>query len=337
MKVLGIETSCDDTSAALVEDGRGVLASVVASQVNLHARYGGVVPEIASRQHLEVILPAVAEVLRGAGVSPAQVDAVAVTPGPGLVGALLVGLSVAKGLAWSWGVPLIPVHHLEAHVYAAFLEYPHLEPPLLALVVSGGHTDLLWMPDHGKLELVGRSLDDAAGEAFDKVGRLLGLPYPGGPHVERLARGGEASIPFPRALLEGGLDFSFSGLKTAVVVYLQRHRGAYRPEEVAASFQAAVADVLAEKALRACRQLEAVRLVVAGGVAANGAVREAIREKVEPQGVEVFIPRPGLCTDNAAMVAAAGYFVGRRGRVAGLDLNAFPGLPIDLWTGGGVQ
>ena len=332
MIVLGIETSCDETSAAVVRDGRQILGNVVASQVNLHARFGGVVPEIASRRHLENVLPAVDEALRQAGLRLGDLDAVAVTPGPGLVGALLVGLSVAKAMAWALDVPLVPVHHLEAHVYAAFLGRPELEPPLLALVVSGGHTDLLWMPEHGRLELKGQSLDDAAGEAFDKVGRLLDLPYPGGPHVERLAEEGQASISFPRAILESGLDFSFSGLKTAVAVYLRRHPEGRRAD-VAASFQAAVAEVLAEKAASACRDLGASRLVLAGGVAANRAVREAVRSTVAARcgedEVGLYIPPPALCTDNAAMVAGAGCFALQQGRRAGLDLNAFPSLPVD--------
>lgn len=329
VKVLGVETSCDETACAVVEDGRHLLGNVVASQVKLHQRFGGVVPEIASRRHLEMLLPVLDQALAEAGVSLRDIEAVAVTPGPGLIGALLVGLAAAKALAWALDVPLVPVHHLEAHVYAAFLDYPHLEPPLLALVVSGGHTDFLWMPSHGCMELKGRSLDDAAGEAFDKVGRLLGLPYPGGPHVEALARDGQPTIPFPRAWLEGTLDFSFSGLKTAVAVYLRRHQEAYRAADVAASFQAAVAEVLAGKAARACSTLGATRLVLAGGVAANAAVRESVRSRCEEAGVELYVPRPALCTDNAAMVAAAGYFAWREGRRAGLDLNASPGLTLE--------
>ncbi|MEW6546982.1 MAG: tRNA (adenosine(37)-N6)-threonylcarbamoyltransferase complex transferase subunit TsaD [Bacillota bacterium] len=331
MRVLGVETSCDETACAVVEDGRHLLGSVVASQVKLHERFGGVVPEIASRRHLEMLLPVLDQALAEAGVRLGDIGAVAVTPGPGLVGALLVGLAAAKALAWALDVPLVPVHHLEAHVYAAFLEYPHLEPPLLALVVSGGHTDFLWMPRHGRMELKGRSLDDAAGEAFDKVGRLLGLPYPGGPHVEALAREGQPAIPFPRAWMEGTLDFSFSGLKTAVAVYLRRHEGQYRPQDVAASFQAAVVEVLAEKAACACSSLGATRLVVAGGVAANRALREAIEERCRALGVEVFIPRPAFCTDNAAMVASAGYYALREGRRAGMDLNASPALPLEVF------
>lgn len=326
--VLGLESSCDETAAAVVADGRRVLSSVIASQADLHVKYGGVVPEIASRKHLENLLPTLREALERAGTSLAAVDLIAATAGPGLVGTLLVGLSAAKALAWALDKPLIGVNHLQGHLYANFLIDPPPEFPLVCLIVSGGHTDLIYLRGHGEMELLGRTRDDAAGEAFDKVARLLDLPYPGGPELERLARQGDPqAVPVPRAWLPDSLDFSFSGVKTAVLNLVRSPRPPARAD-VAAAFQAAVVEVLAEKAVRAAR-LKGVRtLALAGGVAANGALRQAVVDRAGP-GLRVVYPPPGLCTDNAAMIAAAGYYAWRYGGQAhGLDLNVNPNLGI---------
>lgn len=326
--VLGLETSCDETAVAVIADGRRVLASVIASQVDLHAKYGGVVPEIASRKHLENLVPTLREALERAGVSLAQMDLIAATAGPGLVGALLVGLSAAKALAWALDKPLVGVNHLQGHLYANFLLEAPPEFPLVCLIVSGGHTDLIYMRGHGDMELLGRTRDDAAGEAFDKVARLLDLSYPGGPEVEKLARqGNPAAVPMPRAWLQDSLDFSFSGVKTHV---LNLVRGPNPPAraDVAAAFQAAVVEVLAEKAVRAARRKGVRTLLVAGGVAANGALRAAVTERAGA-GLRVLYPPLSLCTDNAAMIAAAGYYAWKYGgRADALDLNVDPNLGI---------
>ncbi len=312
--VLALETSCDETSAAVVDGGRRVVSSIVSSQVDLHRRYGGVVPEFASRRHLEAFLPVVDQALAEAGVWPADLDAVAVTVGPGLVGALVVGLAAASGLALAWNKPLVPCNHLAAHAYAVFLGDSEAEPPLVALIVSGGHTSLALLSRHVEFRLLGETRDDAAGEAFDKVARHLGLGYPGGPAIDRLARDGDPqAVPFPRALLEpGSLDFSFSGLKTAVLYYARA--AAERGEEpnlkdIAASFQAAVVDVLVEKAFQAVRQAGLSRLAVAGGVASNSALRAALSARAEAEGVSLLLPRAEFCTDNAAMVAGLAHFL----------------------------
>ena len=304
-RVLGIETSCDETAAAVVDDGRNVRSSVVSSQADLHARFGGVVPEVASRAHVEVIEDVIAEALVEAGDELHGMDVVAAVHGPGLAGALIVGVSAAKALALASGCPYVGVNHHEAHMYAALLEDPTLEPPLLTLIVSGGHTLLVAMEEHGKFRVLGQTVDDAAGEAFDKVARFLGLGYPGGPIVDRLAREGDpAAISFPRPMLDEGDDFSFSGLKTAVVRWVRDHPGAATPD-IAASFQAAVVDVLAAKLLRAAERTGMDTVVIGGGVAANEALRARVRSDAEAAGLRAVIPSRELCTDNAAMVAAA--------------------------------
>jgi len=308
--ILALETSCDETAAAVVEDGRIVRSSVVSSQVELHARYGGVVPELASRAHLELLVPVVSEAVAAAGLDVARpgLAAVAATVGPGLVGALLVGVSAAKALALAWDVPFVGVNHLEGHLYAALLEEPGLELPVVVELVSGGHTLLIEMSGPGRYEVLGGTVDDAAGEAFDKVARLLGLGYPGGPAIEAAARGGSPdAVAFTRPMLHEGLDVSFSGLKTAVVHHVRAHPGT-AVEDVAASFQAAVVDVLVHKALAAAETTGARGICLAGGVAANGPLREALRNACAARGLSVFLPSRPMCTDNAAMIAAAGHY-----------------------------
>lgn len=330
MNILGIETSCDETAAAVVADGTVVRSSVVSSQVDLHARFGGVVPEIASRAHTELLVPVVAEALVEAGIDGDGVDAVAATIGPGLIGSLLVGISAGKALALVWGVPFVGVNHLEAHLYAAFLEDPQLEPPLVVLLVSGGHTQLVVMEGHGAYRLLGSTVDDAAGEAFDKVARFMGLGYPGGPVIDRVAASGDpAAVPFPRPMLEEGFDFSFSGLKTAVVNHLRAHPDA-RPEDVAASFQQAVVDVCVAKTLRALEETGARGVVLAGGVAANSALRAQMTAAVASRGATCFLPSRAMCTDNAAMIAACGFHRLRIDGPTPLDAPAQPnlGLPV---------
>jgi N6-L-threonylcarbamoyladenine synthase len=307
VRILGIETSCDETAAAVVEDGRRILSSVVSSQIELHAPYGGVVPEVASRAHVELVGPVVADALGEAGVELGGVDAVAACYGPGLAGALLVGVSAAKALALVTGLPYVQVNHLEAHLYAGWLEDPELRAPLAVLLASGGHTLLVVIRGHGDYDVLGQTVDDAAGEAFDKVARYLGLGYPGGPAIDRLARtGARDAYAFPRAM-PGELDCSFSGLKTAVVTFVRR-----RPDapiaDVAASFQEAVVDQLVSKLLAAADAHGAPTLVLAGGVAANSRLRERVSEVAAETGRAAFLPPPELCTDNAAMIAATAYF-----------------------------
>ncbi len=326
--VLGIETSCDETAAAVVVGARTVLSSVVSSQVDLHARYGGVVPEIASRAHVELLTPVVAQALVEAGVDDDDIDAVAATVGPGLVGALLIGVSTAKALSLVWDVPFVGVNHLEAHLYAAQLDEPDIELPVVVLLVSGGHTMLVAMEGHGRYRLLGSTLDDAAGEAFDKVARFLGLGYPGGPAIDRLAMQGDPeAVAFPRALLGAGYDFSFSGLKTAVVNHVRRHPDTSNAD-VAASFQAAVVDVLVAKTREAARDIGAKGMVLGGGVAANSALRERFLDACVADGIHGSLPSRSMCTDNAAMVAAAGWWrLGSDGPTP-LDAGANPNLGL---------
>lgn len=328
--ILGLESSCDETAAAVVAGGRKVLSNIIASQVDLHRKYGGVVPEIASRKHLEAILPTITEALTAAGVTLPEIDAIAVTHGPGLVGTLLVGLSAAKAMAFALDKPFIGVNHLQGHIYANFLGAEPPVFPLVCLIVSGGHTDLLYMSDHGQMELLGRTRDDAAGEAFDKVARVIGLGYPGGPLLEKLAFSGDpAAVPLPRAQTDA-FDFSFSGLKTAVLQYAQR-KGSLSEQEradLAASFQRSVTDVLTEKTVRAARERGVGQVILAGGVAANGALRRAMADALAPAGVRLGYPPPVLCTDNAAMIAAAGHYLWQAGVRSDWDLNAEPGLGL---------
>jgi N6-L-threonylcarbamoyladenine synthase len=327
--VLGIETSCDETSAAVVAGGTRILSNIIASQVDLHQKYGGVVPEIASRKHLETLIPCVAEALAAAGVGLGDLGAVALTCGPGLAGALMVGVTGGKALAYAAGLDLVGVNHLEGHIYANFLDSgPAPEFPLVCLVVSGGHTDLILMKAHGSYEVLGRSRDDAAGEAYDKVARLLGLGYPGGPLVDALAQEGNAdAVALPQARLEeGSLDTSFSGLKTAVSHVVGR--GSHRPEDIAASFQKAVASVLSDKAFDAVRRTGARMLALAGGVSANSELRRTMISSGERLGVAVRVPPARLCTDNAAMIASCGHHRLQRGSRSGWDLNALPNLAL---------
>ena len=334
-RLLSLETSCDETAAAVIENGRALISSVVASQMELHARYGGVYPEVASRQHVLAIVPVIEQALAQAHFTLDDMDAIAVTRGPGLAGSLVVGLNAAKGLALGAGLPLVGVNHLEGHIYSAWVyeagETPPPAPqfPLLALLASGGHTELNLMTDHLTYRRLGSTLDDAAGEAFDKVARLLGLPYPGGPSIQQAAEEGDATrFKFPRARLEGTWDFSFSGLKTAVLYEAKKIEKSGRPlpiPDLAASFQAAVVDVLVSKTLAAAREFGAKEILVAGGVSANRVLRQAFKSQDE---FPIQIPRVSLCTDNAAMIGAAGYFRYALGHVSGLDVDVQPTWPL---------
>jgi N6-L-threonylcarbamoyladenine synthase len=329
VRILGIETSCDETAAAVVEDGRRVRSSVVSSQVELHAPYGGVVPELASRAHVELVNAVVDEALIEAGVlGVGELDAVAACHGPGLAGALLVGVSAAKALALATGLPYVQVNHLEAHLYAGWLEEPDLEPPLAVLIVSGGHTLLVVMEDHGRYRMMGQTVDDAAGEAFDKVARFLGLGYPGGPAIDRLAAEGDAgAVAFPRPMRDEGYDFSFSGLKTAVVNHVRKHPGV-ATHDVAASFQEAVVDVLTAKLVAAADEAGAPTLVLGGGVAANSRLRARVAEAAETSGRRVFLPPLELCTDNGAMIAGAAWWRLRADGPTPLDAGIAPSLGL---------
>lgn len=330
IRLLAIETSCDETSAA-VTIGRTQRSLVIASQVETHALYGGVVPEIASRAHVEALPGVVRRALEEAETAPEDLDGVAVTYGPGLVGALLCGVSYAKGFAYRHGLPLVPVHHIEGHISAAYLAHPDLAPPFLALVVSGGHSHLVRVADYGHHEILGRTRDDAAGEAFDKAARVLGLPYPGGPAIDRLAReGDDRALPLPRARQEG-YNYSFSGLKTALlqaVARMEKQGGRPSDADIAASFRRAVVEQLVDKAECALRDTGLKKLVLAGGVACNSLLRARANEACQRLGARVFLPPPILCTDNAAMIGCAGYYRYREGRIADLDLNAVPSMPL---------
>ncbi len=328
MIVLGLETSCDETAAALVRDGVDVLSSVVSSQIDLHSVYGGVVPEIAGRAHLDLLNPVIAQAIVEAGVADDEIGAVAVTVGPGLIGALLVGVSAAKALAYTWNVPFVGVNHMEAHLYASFLEDPTLELPMVVLLVSGGHTMLVEMRGHADYRLLGQTIDDAAGEAFDKVARFLGLGYPGGPAVDRIAATGDpGSISFPRAMLHDGLDFSFSGLKTSVLNHVRKHPDV-ATADVAASFQTAVVDVLVAKTRRAVREVGAKSMALGGGVAANSMLRERFAAAAAADGVQAFLPSREMCTDNAAMIASVGWYRLERDGPTPLDAGANPNLRL---------
>jgi N6-L-threonylcarbamoyladenine synthase len=332
--ILAIETSCDETAAAVLRGGREVLSSVVASQIDFHARFGGVVPEIASRKHVEAITGVVDEALLSASITLSDLTAIAVTYGPGLVGALVVGVSYAKGLALATGLPLVGVNHLEGHLFANLLADPGIEAPLVALLVSGGHTSLVHVPAWGEYHTMGSTLDDAAGEAFDKVSKALGLGYPGGPIISRLAAEGDrAAIPFPRAMINtSDLDFSLSGLKTAVVTYIDAEKRAgrqLRVADVAASFQAAVIDVQVAKAVRAVTETGVTTFLIGGGVSANPALRAALARAMEARGVHVSVPPLDLCTDNAAMIGAAAHFRLGRGETLGPSAEAVPDLTLD--------
>lgn len=331
--ILAIETSCDETAAAVVRNGREVLSNVISSQIELHKLYGGVVPEIASRKHIEKINPVIEEALENAGVTLDDLDAVAVTYGPGLVGALLVGVAAAKAISYAKRLPLIGIHHIEGHISANYIENKELEPPFICTVVSGGHTHLVLVKDYGIYEILGRTRDDAAGEAFDKVARAIDLGYPGGPKIDKLAReGNPQAMTFPRAHIEGApLDFSFSGVKSSVLNYINgcRMKGEeYSRADVAASFQKAVVDVIIEKTLLAASEYGIRKVCLAGGVAANSALRENMSRKLSEQGIEFYYPSPILCTDNAAMIGAAAYYEYLAGKRHGLDLNAVPNLKI---------
>ena len=331
--ILGIETSCDETAAAVIKNGREILSNVVASQIESHKRFGGVVPEIASRHHVEAITLVVEEALEKAEISWEDLDGIAVTEGPGLVGALLIGVNAAKALAFAHGIPLINVHHIAGHIYANRI-LTEFSFPLLALVVSGGHTELVLMKEHGSFEVIGETRDDAAGEAYDKVARTLKLPYPGGPHIDRLAHEGQPTVKLPRAWLEeDSYDFSFSGLKSAVINTLHNanQKGEIiAPEDLACSFQESVIDVLVTKTVKAANEYQVKQVLLAGGVAANKGLRTRLEEAFsDNKNVELIIPPLYLCTDNAAMIAAAGSIAFEKGRRAAMDLNANPGLILE--------
>lgn len=331
--ILGIESSCDETAAAVVRDGNEILSNVINTQIDFHKKYGGVVPEIASRKHIENIDAVVAEALAAADVSFGDIDAIAVTYGPGLVGALLVGVSFAKGLAYALKKPLVPVHHIRGHIMANFLAHKGLKPPFVSLVASGGHSHIVWVRDYTDFEILGRTRDDAAGEAFDKIARVLGLGYPGGPLIDKLAKEGHKNaFDFPRVRMDKtSLDFSFSGVKTAVINCLhkmEQQGTAYDKADVAASFQDAVTDVLCEHTIEAAEQKQSKIITIAGGVASNSQLREKMKDMAGRKGIDVLYPPPVLCTDNAAMIACAGFYGFENGDVAELDLNAVPSLQL---------
>lgn len=321
MRILGIETSCDDTSSSVVEDGRTILSDVIASQIDLHARFGGIVPEIASRKHVELVNIVIQEALYKAALTLRDMDAIAVTNRPGLLGALLVGVSAAKAISAALDLPIVGVHHLEGHIYANFLANPDLRFPFICLIVSGGHSDLTLVSGHGEYRILGRTRDDASGEAFDKSARAMGLGYPGGQFIDDLAKDGNPeAVRFPRAKVDG-LDFSFSGIKTAVVRYFQAHGGEVPIQDLAASFQAAVVEMLVGTTMAAVEQTGIERVALGGGVAANSGLKRSMQEECDRRGIELSYPPPRLCTDNAAMIACAGYYHVLRGEIDGLDLD----------------
>jgi len=331
--ILAIESSCDETAASVVKNGREVLSNVISSQIELHKLYGGVVPEIASRKHIEKINQVIEEALTEAGVTLDDLDAVGVTYGPGLVGALLVGVAEAKAIAYAKKLPLVGVHHIEGHISANYIENKELEPPFICLVVSGGHTHLVRVKDYGEYEILGRTRDDAAGEAFDKVARAIGLGYPGGPKIDKLSKEGNPdAIAFPRAKIDGAeYDFSFSGVKSAVLNYINgcKMKGEeYSQADIAASFQKAVTDVLVANALHAVKEFGSTKLAIAGGVASNSTHRGAMKKACEENGIEFFHPSPIFCTDNAAMIGVAAYYEYSNGTRHGWDLNAVPNLKL---------
>ena len=328
---LGIETSCDETAASVVADGRFVMSNVISSQIDIHTQYGGVVPEIASRKHLERINDVIQKALDDAEVTTAEIDLIGVTYGPGLVGALLIGVAAAKTMAYALDKPLVGVNHMQGHIAANYLEYPELEPPFMSLVVSGGHTEIVNVTDYNKCEKLGGTRDDAAGEAFDKVARVIGLGYPGGPKIDKAAREGDRdAVHFKRVYLEdGSYDFSFSGLKTQALNYLNSERQAGREinvNDVAASFQEAVVEVIADKAVSAALEFNRDKIVMAGGVASNSRLRELLESKAARHGIEILKPSPVLCTDNAAMIASSAYYAFKAGELSHFDLDAVPGL-----------
>lgn len=331
--ILGIESSCDETAAAVVKNGRYVLSNVISSQIELHKLYGGVVPEIASRKHIEKINQVIIEALETAHTTLEEIDAIAVTYGPGLVGALLVGVAEAKAIAYAVKKPLVGVHHIEGHISANYIEHLDLEPPFICLVVSGGHTHLVLVNDYGNYEIIGRTRDDAAGEAFDKVARAIGLGYPGGPKIDQLAKEGDRkAIAFPRAYMEDApFDFSFSGVKSAVLNHInscQMKHIAINTADIAASFQDAVVDVLVSRTISAAKKYNMKKLALAGGVASNSALREGMKQGCKENELTLYYPSPIFCTDNAAMIGVAGYYEYQKGIRHGLDLNAVPNLKI---------
>ena len=341
MKILAIETSCDETSAAVVKNGKEILSNVVASQVEFHKKYGGIVPEIASRKHIEVIAAVVNQALADSKIPLKRIDAVAATYGPGLVGSLIVGLNYAKAIAYALKKPFISVNHIEGHIYANFLNSPPFSPslikrggrgvsfPFVCLVVSGGHTQLILIKDHGKYETLGRTRDDAAGEAFDKVARFLGIGYPGGPVIDEMAKKGDPkAIDFPRAMMDEAYDFSFSGLKTAVVNYVKRNGKPKKLPDLVASFQQAAVDILVEKTIKAAKNKKVKWIALAGGVSANSRLRADLSSRTKKEGFDVSIPPLYLCTDNAAMIGSAAYYLIKKGKKSNLDVEAVSTLRI---------
>ncbi len=333
MYTLALETSCDETSAAVIEDGRIIRSNIISTQIPVHRKFGGVVPEIASRHHIENVIPIIEEALKEAGITLAEVDHIGVTYGPGLVGALLVGVAAAKALSFGAGIPLVGVHHMEGHIFANFLSHPELEPPFVSLVVSGGHTQLVLVEDYNTFSLLGQTRDDAAGEAFDKIARVMGYPYPGGPFIDKLAAQGDPdAVAFPKALIEKhNFEFSFSGLKSAVINYIhnqEQKKIEYSHADVAAGFQRAVVETLVEKAMAAMEENGLKKLVLAGGVSANQGLRTALERACRDRSISLYMPDLILCTDNAAMIGCRAYYMAQAEKFADLTLNAKPSLPI---------